>query len=359
MNELEHYLRSKKVARIIVITGGGIRGIIPATYLKHLETITNMRIKHMTNMMAGTSVGAITATAVNDYTATEICDIFKEDGVNCFQKKCWLSNLWGLTGSKYKATSLNNVYEKYFDTLHLSELHNDTLIPFYDLTNRETRFFKSHRAKISINENYLVTTAINCSSRAPTYFKPIYIEYRVPVKDFNYRQSHTNIPDDPIHIQCIDGGLTVNDATMAAFVEACEIYPNAEAYLIISIDTGKCLKTDIPTNLIKWASTIPTICMDGSMNIVQHQIKELGNISRKKIFSLNITTNIPEQYADMDGVDNIDVLYDIASNNVDELNKLTRLGELFKKYPLTETSVLKHNIRNLINGDENTFVRLG
>jgi patatin-like phospholipase/acyl hydrolase len=56
-------LPQRKVARILSIDGGGIRGLVPATYLKHWETELGA-IANRFHMVAGTSTGGILSCAL-------------------------------------------------------------------------------------------------------------------------------------------------------------------------------------------------------------------------------------------------------------------------------------------------------
>lgn len=355
MDELEQYLATKNVARIIVITGGGLRGIIPAVYLNVLEENSGLRVKEMFNQIDGTSTGSIIACAVEDYSAEQLVEMYRKDGGNFFRKRCWLTSLWGFIGSKYDSNHLNNMYKQYLGDKKLSELSYDCLIPFYDLTNRTTRFFKSHRARLTSDEDYTLVTAMHCSSAAPTYFTPKEIDYVMPEKDFDYNQvrsSEESHEVPPKKILCCDGGLTTNDATMAAFVESCEIYPNADAFCILTIDTGRYSSSSVPNNMLKWGIEVPTICMNGSMDTAQHEIKELGRISTKKIFSISISTNIPEEYAAMDKSENIEPLYNIANSDSSNILRLAELGRLLSRYPKPT------NLDMMIRSETSNYVRL-
>ena len=56
--------------RILSIDGGGIRGIIPAMVLKHIEQRTGKRIATMFDFIAGTSTGGILALGLTKKTQT-------------------------------------------------------------------------------------------------------------------------------------------------------------------------------------------------------------------------------------------------------------------------------------------------
>jgi patatin-like phospholipase/acyl hydrolase len=347
MEQLEEYLRTKNVKRIIVITGGGLRGIIPATYLQVLESASGMRVKDLVHQIDGTSTGAIVACAAERYRASELVNMFRNDGWDFFKSRCWCCTLGGLWGPRYDGDHLEYKFEEYFtNDASLSDLSYDCMIPFYDLSNRKTRFFKSHRARRSPDENYKLYTVLRCTAAAPTYFEPYELNYIHPEKDFDYTKEHdgsaNTVADDELsqrstrieNITCCDGGVTVNDATMSAFVESCEIYPDADAFCIITIDTGRYKTETIPKTLLDWGSEIPSICMNGSMDTAHHELKELGWINKKKVFAVNITTEIPEKYSAMDDFGNVEPLFNIVnSENSENIRRISEIGRLFARYP--------------------------
>eukprot|EP01065_Artemidia_motanka_P023966 TRINITY_DN2861_c0_g1_i1.p2 TRINITY_DN2861_c0_g1~~TRINITY_DN2861_c0_g1_i1.p2 ORF type:complete len:455 (+),score=164.98 TRINITY_DN2861_c0_g1_i1:51-1367(+) len=54
-------LRGKKHIRLLSLDGGGIRGLVPALFLQHMEQMTGKRVCEMFDMIAGTSTGGLLA----------------------------------------------------------------------------------------------------------------------------------------------------------------------------------------------------------------------------------------------------------------------------------------------------------
>ena len=55
---------AEKYHRMLVINGGGVKGIIPARILQEFETITGKKVTDLFDSVVGTSVGGIIAAAM-------------------------------------------------------------------------------------------------------------------------------------------------------------------------------------------------------------------------------------------------------------------------------------------------------
>src|SRR6266699_2006492 len=98
-------MMQRRTVTILSIDGGGIRGIIPAIILAHIEKRTGMPVYRLFDLVAGTSTGGIialgltkpNADAINEYTAEQMVQLFQDDGPSIFQHSFWLQ-LGGLDG---------------------------------------------------------------------------------------------------------------------------------------------------------------------------------------------------------------------------------------------------------------------
>jgi patatin-like phospholipase/acyl hydrolase len=100
-----------KKVRILTLDGGGIRGIIPAVILNHIEkqlqvktANPNAMLADYFDMIAGTSTGGILTTLLllpanegdtkkGRYFASEAIDLYKKHGKSIFKKKLPLGGL--------------------------------------------------------------------------------------------------------------------------------------------------------------------------------------------------------------------------------------------------------------------------
>ncbi len=77
---------------ILAIDGGGIKGVIPATFIRHIESVLKRPSYQLFDLIGGTSTGGIITAALTTprettgqpYTAAEIVDIYSNDGGKIF-----------------------------------------------------------------------------------------------------------------------------------------------------------------------------------------------------------------------------------------------------------------------------------
>jgi len=287
----------QRTARILSIDGGGLRGIIPAVALEYIESQIQCKITERFHMISGTSTGGIIAAGLQQYSAKELKDLYLYHGAELFQRRSFFSNPCGLFKSKYKTDPIYNSFKRFFGENELKDVQYDLLVPYYDLTNRTQRFFKSHRARINQIENYKIYDVVRATSAAPTYFEPHHL--------------HLGLNNNQ-EIQAIDGGVFCNDPGLYALTEAVETYPNADSYFILSIGTGKHMETLDPRSLISWAEAIPDIFLSNTNDTVRHTMKEFGAIYSKPVIFCRIQVPLPPELAEMDNVDNLPALANIT-----------------------------------------------
>lgn len=286
---------SKSKVRILSIDGGGIRGIIPATIMVELEYRLQLksgnpdaRIADYFDMIAGTSTGGILTgiyLCPNEnnrpkFTAVEALNLYLENGKEIFQME-FLSNvakLYVVFNEMYPKKYIESLLEKYFENIELDDLLRPCLITAYDIRNRKAHFFNSVDAKGGKNiYNYKMKDVCRATSAAPTYFEPAKIE---SLQGTDYT--------------LIDGGVFVNNPTLAAYSESRtirfskEIGPNkpdcptAKDMLIISIGTGT-VKTPYHydkiknAGLIAWLPMVIDIMMSGNSETVDYHLKKMFN----------------------------------------------------------------------------------
>ena len=66
-----------KTIKVLSIDGGGIRGIIPATILEHIEKMTHKPIAKLFDLIAGTSTGGILALGLTKPDADGSAAVFR------------------------------------------------------------------------------------------------------------------------------------------------------------------------------------------------------------------------------------------------------------------------------------------
>src|SRR5437763_1754690 len=203
-----------KLAPVLSIDGGGIRGIIPAMVLAELEQRAGRPIAEMFDLIAGTSTGGIIAVALTRpgedgrprWTAQQLVDVYVEHGARIFDPDLLhaIRTLYGVINERYDASGLEEVLDHYCGDTTLAQSVTEILIPAYDVVNRSLFFFDSAKAQRDKSCDYPASFVARATSAAPTYFEP-------PVG----RDGATSG-----ELVFVDGGLFANNPAMCAFAEA-------------------------------------------------------------------------------------------------------------------------------------------
>jgi patatin-like phospholipase/acyl hydrolase len=233
-----------EIVHLLTLDGGGIRGIIPASILAHLEeqlqnafNNPQLRIADCFDLIGGTSTGGIltclyltpdeTDPARPKYSAAQIRDFYKEYGPKLFHKSLWYKIISGLGvfRSRYSEEALCEFAHKLMGDVYISSVIKDCLITSYDMSMRKALFFTKYNVnKYGSAADYLLADIARATSAAPTYFSPA----RIFARDNSSR-----------HL--VDGGVFANNPSMCAYVESMKLWPekSIKNYCMISIGTGK------------------------------------------------------------------------------------------------------------------------
>ena len=271
--------------RILSIDGGGIRGIIPGQVLVALEheiqDITgdpNRRIADCFDLIAGTSTGGILACLYlcpsaqqpdrPRFSADEAVNLYLQNGDDIFDVSVFkrIESLGGLADEKYSADELERVLKLYFGDLKLGHLMKPCLVPAYDITRREAKFFnQADVAAEGSGRDFYVRDVARATSAAPTYFEPANIQAM----------------DKKVY-PLIDGGVFTNNPAMCACVEAFTMNPKLKLpdLKVLSLGTGK---VDRPYHYseardwgkLGWVVPVLDIMMSGVSETVDYQLQTL------------------------------------------------------------------------------------
>lgn len=198
--------------RILSIDGGGIKGVVPASFLATLEAGTSSRIVDHFDLIVGTSTGGIIALGLGlGLSASEILNFYEEHGPAIFDQepgrkmpRRWLRSFHrsvkGLTGPRYEATSLRASLTEVFGERTLGESTTRLVIPAFDRTRGVVYLFKTaHHARLKTDWQEKAVEVALATAAAPTYLP----EHRLPTG-----------------VCVLDGGVWANNPTGLAVVEA-------------------------------------------------------------------------------------------------------------------------------------------
>lgn len=255
--------------KILAIDGGGIRGIIPAVVLDHIEQKAGQPISEMFDLIAGTSIGGIIAamlTAPNsggqpNYSADQVVCLLRKRGQEMFSRPRLLGRI---SEERYDHEPLDKILKEYFCDIMLAECVSPIIVPAYELERREEWFFKTRKAKCSDGYNYLLRDVCRATSAAPSYFEPAGIE---------------SMEGSVNHF--IDGGVGAVSPAMCACAEALHLGTKVDSIVILSVGTGCAHNDGIPHKeaqswgLWGWMKVITSILLDAGSDTANYQVKQL------------------------------------------------------------------------------------
>lgn len=271
--------------RILSIDGGGIRGLLPARVLETIEHRTGHGIARHFHLLAGTSTGGLLALGLGTprpggsqpFSAAEMVKLYQAKGPKIFARSMWhsVTSLGAITDERYDSDNIETILKELLKNRKLSEClaEVDILVPAYEIERRLPYFFKSWHARGEPpveNEkpgqrDFLARDVARATSAALTYFQPAKVK---SMADETYA--------------FIDGGVFANNPGMAALVAARWLYPQAEAFEILSLGTGTMERpiryADAKNwGLVGWARPVISVMMGGNSATVHYQLREIAD----------------------------------------------------------------------------------
>lgn len=145
----------KKFRRVLSIDGGGIRGIIPAMIIAHMERKIGTPACELFDLIVGTSTGGILALGLSLQdaegrpllAAKRMVALYERHGAEIFEQSLWrkLRTVGGIFEEAYSHKALEAVLQHYFGDRTLSECGIPAMVTSYDIQHRRTVFMKLAR----------------------------------------------------------------------------------------------------------------------------------------------------------------------------------------------------------------------
>lgn len=181
----------KRTFNILSLSGGGIKGLFQASFLKLLEKEYQVPLTNIFDLIAGTSTGAIVGAAVAKHIPMDTVEnLYMERGKEIFDQ----NRMKYLRSSWYSNKQLKEVLLEKFEKDKMDSIKNEILIP--------TTLLENDRHKVFTNKDDIsIVDAIMSSTAAPFYFNAYEIS-------------------GDIHHSYVDGGLWANNPTLLAILYA-------------------------------------------------------------------------------------------------------------------------------------------
>ncbi|WP_175639111.1 CBASS cGAMP-activated phospholipase [Metabacillus schmidteae] len=225
--------------KILCIDGGGMKGIVPAIYLKRIEEQLGAPIYKFFDMICGTSTGGIIALGLTaGISAKDISDLYIKKGQEIFPKNLFTNNL---KSSKYSNKNLLSLLKQTFGDRKIEDAHTMICIPSIEHHKAEPKVFKTphHSDYILDGCRYMWEVAL-ATSAAPLYF---------PAAEIGESECK------------IDGGLWANNPLLVAIAEAKKLGFDLDQVKIFSLGTGDAIyqvNNEVAKNsgLLSWKTGI-------------------------------------------------------------------------------------------------------
>lgn len=197
---------TNKDFRILSVCGGGVRGLFAAKCVNEIHEKIGINIHDSFDLFAGTSTGALIAASLAANKSPELLtNIYKDNADRIFGHKNWFS-CSGLIKAKFKSAHLEKKLKDIFRDTKIGDLDKPLIIPVTSLKTGSPLFYKSQFKGVGIprDKNFLLREILLAATAAPSFFKPVLVDCLGELQ--------------------ADGGLFMNDPTLAAILEAYYIH---------------------------------------------------------------------------------------------------------------------------------------
>lgn len=286
---------------ILAIDGGGIKGVIPATLIQHIESALKKPSYQIFDVIGGTSTGGIITAALTTpkkttgrpYTAEEIVGIYNYDGGKIFlPQECEIEQCATYHADNGEGDGIEPYMQKmYGPEVSLAHSHNKMqalpgnrvkhmFTTSYIVNNSQNKESKPVRGedfgpylfnwfdalKRPASDDYYVWEAARGTSAAPTYF---------PIANVGGKTSTRSAAANK---WVVDGGTMSNNPAIWGVTEALRtgIASRLEEIIVISIGTGiyeAGAGVDIDSNAV--AGLVPK---DGNWGMTPWMVEKLDNL---------------------------------------------------------------------------------
>jgi uncharacterized protein len=262
-----------KRKKILSIDGGGIRGILPATFLCALEQKLreeggdeNLKIGDCFDIMAGTSTGGFMSSIylIPDehnplkpkYSAKQALDLYSNYGNSVFTP----STNDGF--HKYSSEGLEKEFRLFFKEIKLSQLIKPCCITAYDIIQSEPYVFMSDKATGEPRNDFFIRDVSRATSALPGIFPPATI-HSLAGRGYTF----------------VDGSLFAYNPAMYGYMHAKELFPEEE-YFLLSLGTGIATSQYSEEQLqdsskMNWANILANIAFAAHSDIVNYELEEI------------------------------------------------------------------------------------
>lgn len=255
-----------KRKRILSLDGGGIKSIITLKMLEYIEQQTGKKTGDIFDYIAGTSSGGLLALYLSmpseenpsepRYSASDVIDLLQYDSKKIFERKL-ASRFLGqkvlqVFRPAYHNKNIEAAMARRFHNYKIKDATTNILVLTFDTQENQPVAFTNYTKYYK--EAYMREVGIG-TSVAPFYLSPLVYH------DLKLKKDRT----------LIDGGLVAKNASVFAYCEAKNLFPNSD-FFVLSLGAGFKEKKQYDYQKLKgWgflrlSLPIYTFMLDGTSN---------------------------------------------------------------------------------------------
>lgn len=220
--------------RILSMDGGGIRGIIPLTWLMALEERTGQRTSDLFDLVVGTSAGGMAALALvsprqgaGPYTAEEVRQLNLDSAAEIFTERAAVAGAERPAGGEaagtplYPPEPLQHYLREALGDAPLSAAVRPVAVTTCDLVDTEALYFAGGGLEQDVLGDAPMALAAQATASLPRYFPPV---------DFTDPEGRAR--------QLVDGGLAADDPALLGYALGTALPAAADGVVLVSLGTG-------------------------------------------------------------------------------------------------------------------------
>jgi len=268
------------------------------------------------------------------YTAKDLLAVYIKEGPYVFQSSMWrkVTTINGLYGPMYYTKARDERFHAWMGETRLKDLLGDVVFTSYNMCTKSPAFFKSRKARLSSEDDHMLSDCIKAATSAPTIWEPHSI-------------------GDGLYMDALYG----KNPSMFGLVEALYHYKvDLDDVVILSLGTGYSRKHLDSNKIVTTGPSFLIEVMNSTINAhTMSTTYMLQCLIRDRDRILDIDIPLPEEHMQITGVskDHIDFLINATqeylSEHEQELVDFARLlnEELNEDYnETTPTNIEKRTI---------------
>jgi patatin-like phospholipase/acyl hydrolase len=257
--------------KVLSIDGGGVRGVLPASFLATVETQLDGQIIDYFDLIVGTSTGGIIALGLGaGLTAAQIRDFYLERGPKIFRGNRLVRAARHWATAKYQPEQLEAELQHVLGDRRLGESKTRLVIPSMDVNSGRIHLCKTaHDIHFVQDYKERMVDAAMATAAAPTFFKPHLTEAGAPL---------------------VDGGVFATNPAGLAAVEAIGVlnWPRDEVAILslgcgaetLDVRTRGSLRSGILGLAPKMVAIFMTAQSDASCGTAMHLLSDRNRFVR-------------------------------------------------------------------------------